>query len=347
MRSNRIHLHSATGFSVRPAAAVTTLACIAVCVTACAALCSPAFAQSPASSWPTKPVRIVVGFPPAGATDVAARVLGTRLAELTGQSFLIDNRPGAASNIGAEAVARAAPDGYTLLMGSISLAINPSLYAKLAYDPLKDLLPVSQVASTPFLLVVNPAVRANTVTELIALAKAKPGEINYASAGSGSGAHLFSEMFRSMAGIDIVHVPYKGAAPAIQDVVGGQVPMQFDNILSLLPMVKAGKLRALAVTTVRRSPVAPDVPTVAESGLPGYDANAWFGLFATAGTSANNVRAMHALTAKALQDAGVRERMLALGADPVGSTPDAFAQFFRSELAKWAKVVKSAGARVD
>jgi tripartite-type tricarboxylate transporter receptor subunit TctC len=326
---------------------VTTLACIAVCVTACAALCSPAFAQSPASSWPTKPVRIVVGFPPAGATDVAARVLGTRLAELTGQSFLIDNRPGAASNIGAEAVARAAPDGYTLLMGSISLAINPSLYAKLAYDPLKDLLPVSQVASTPFLLVVNPAVRANTVTELIALAKAKPGEINYASAGSGSGAHLFSEMFRSMAGIDIVHVPYKGAAPAIQDVVGGQVPMQFDNILSLLPMVKAGKLRALAVTTVRRSPVAPDVPTVAESGLPGYDANAWFGLFATAGTSANNVRAMHALTAKALQDAGVRERMLALGADPVGSTPEAFAQFFRAELAKWAKVIKSAGARVD
>ncbi len=300
-----------------------------------------------AQNFPVKPVRIVIGFPPGGATDVSARAVAQKLTESFGQQVIVDNRPGAASNIGAELVARAAPDGYTLFMGSVSTSINPSLYSKLGYDALKDFAAVTQIANTPFLLVVHPSMPARNVKELVAFAKARPGQINYATAGTGSGGHLFAELFRSLAGIEIVSVAYRGAAAATVDVMAGQVPMMFDNILTTLPLARSGKLRALAVSTAQRSEIASDIPTVAEAGLPGYDANAWFGMFVPAATPRERIDRLHGEIAKGLQTPDMHERLRSLGATPVGSTPAQFAEFFRVEVAKWAKVVKAAGVRAD
>lgn len=305
--------------------------------------CGAAWGQS----YPSKPVRFVVGFPPGGATDVVARLISQKLSDALGQPVVVDNRAGAASNIGAELVATSPKDGHTLLMGTVSLSINPSLYSKLAYDALRDFAAVTQVTSTPFMLAVHPSLPVSNVKQFVALAKSRPGELNYASAGSGSGAHLFTEMFRSMAGIRVVHVPYKGAAPAMTATLAGETIFMFDNIVTTLPLARAGRLRALAVTTVTRSPAAPDIPTVAEAGVPGYDANAWFGVFAPTGTPPGVINRLHSEIVKIVKLPDVRDRFLSLGGEPVGSTPEQFAAFFRNEVAKWGKVVRDSGARAD
>ena len=300
-----------------------------------------------AQSFPVKPLRIILGFPPGGATDIAARAVAQKLTENFGQQVIVDNRPGAASNIGAEAVARAAPDGYTMFLGSVSTSINPSLYARLSYDPQRDFAAVAHVATTPFLLVVHPSMPVQNVRELIAFAKARPEQINYATAGAGSGAHLFMELFASLSGVRVINVAYRGAAAATTDVLAGQVPMMFDNIFTTLPLARSGKFRALAVSTAQRSAIAPEIPTVAEAGVPGYDANAWFGLFAPAAVPKDIINRLNAEVIRGLQTADMRERLRALGATPGSGTPEQFAAFFRNEVAKWAKVVKSAGVRAD
>ncbi len=304
-------------------------------------------AVASAQSFPVKPLRIILGFPPGGATDIAARAVAQKLTENVGQQVIVDNRPGAASNIGADAVARAAPDGYTMFLGSVSTSINPSLYAKLSYDPQRDFAAVAHVATTPFLLVVHPSMPVQNVKELIAFAKARPEQINYATAGAGSGAHLFMELFASLSGVRVINVAYRGAAAATTDVLAGQVPMMFDNIFTTLPLARSGKFRALAVSTAQRSAIAPEIPTVAEAGVPGYDANAWFGLFAPAAVPKDIITRLNAEVVKGLQTADMRERLRALGATPGSGTPEQFAAFFRNEVAKWAKVVKSAGVRAD
>jgi tripartite-type tricarboxylate transporter receptor subunit TctC len=306
-------------------------------------LCAAAAAQN----YPVKPVRIIIGFPPGGATDIAARAVAQKLTESFGQQVIVDNRPGAASNIGAEAAARAAPDGYTLFMGSVSTSINPSLYTKLAYDPLRDFATVALVANTPFLLVTHPSVPVKSVKELIAFVKARQGELNYATAGAGSGAHLFMELFMAHTGLKMTNVAYRGAAAATTDVLAGQVPMMFDNIFTTLPLVRGGKFRALAVSTPQRSAIAPEIPSVAEAGVPGYDANAWFGLFAPAAVPKDLITRLNAEVVKGLQTADMRERLRALGATPGGGTPEQFSAFLRDEVAKWAKVVKAAVVKLD
>lgn len=310
-----------------------------------AGILGPAVAH--AQAYPSKPVRIVVGFPPGGASDVAARAVGGKLAERLGQPVVVDNRAGAASNIGSEHVARSPADGYTVLLGTISLSINPSLYPKLAYDPLKDLAPVTQISSSPFLLVVNADTPYKSLADLIAAAKTAPKPLLYATAGNGSGSHLFMEYFATSAGITLAAVPYKGAAPAINDVLAGAVPFTFDNIITTLPLHKAGRLRALAVSTRTRSVAAPDVPTLHELGVADYDANAWFGLFVPAGTPTEIVRKLYDETAESLKDPQVRERLLSLGSEPVGSSPAEFGRFFRAEVEKWGKVVRAAKVRIE
>jgi len=302
-----------------------------------------AFAQA----YPSKPVRIVVGFTPGGATDVVARTISQKLGEALGQPVVVDNRPGAASNIGAELVAKTPRDGHTLFLGTVSTSINPSLYKKLAYDPLVDFTPVTQVTGTPFLFVVHPSLPARSVKEFITFARTRPGQLNYGSAGSGSGAHLFVAMFGSMAQLDLVHVPYKGSVPATTAMLSGETIFMFDNIVTTLPLARAGRMRALAVTTATRSAAAPDMPTISEAGVPGYDANAWFGVFAPAGTPQAIVDRLNAEIVKVVQLPDTRQRFLALGAEPVGSTAAQFGTFFRNEVAKWAKVVRESGAQAD
>ncbi len=310
---------------------------------AIAALTLPASAQT----YPNKPVKLVVGFPAGGASDVAARAVGQKLSERLGQPVVVENKAGAASNIGSELVAKSAPDGYTVLLGTISLSINPSLYRNLAYDPLKDLVAVTQISSAPFLLVVNPNTPYKTLSDFLAGAKATPQPLHYASAGNGSGSHLFMEYFASMAGIRLAHVPYKGAAPAMNDVLGGSVPLTFDNIITTLPLSKAGKLRPLAVSTRKRSAAAPDIPSLHELGVTGFDATSWFGFFVPAGTPPEIVKKLQDETIEALKDPGVRDRLLAVGSEPVGSTSAEFARFYRSEVEKWGKVVRSANVKID
>jgi tripartite-type tricarboxylate transporter receptor subunit TctC len=300
-----------------------------------------------AQAYPSKPIKLVVGFPAGGASDVAGRAVGQKLAERLGQPVVVENRAGAASNLASDVVAKSPADGYTILLGTISLSINPSLYKNLAYDPLKDFIAVSQVSSAPFLLVVNPETPYRTLNELLAGAKAAPQPLHYASAGNGSGAHLFMEYFTSQAGIKLAHVPYKGAAPAMNDVLGGQVPMTFDNIITTLPLAKTGKLRALAVSTKARSAAAPDIPTLHELGVKDFDATSWFGLFVPAGTPPEIVKRLQDETIEALKDPQVRERLLAVGSEPVGSTSAEFARFFRNEMDKWGKVVRSAKVQID
>jgi tripartite-type tricarboxylate transporter receptor subunit TctC len=310
-------------------------------------LAAAAFCASAQSSYPNRPIKLVVGFPAGGASDVAARAVGQKLAERLGQAIVVENRAGAASNIGSDFVAKSTADGYTLLLATISLSINPSLYPKLSYDALRDFVPISQISSAPFLLVVNPSQPYRTLAEFLAAAKSAPQPFHYASAGNGSGAHLFMEYFASSAGIKLAHVPYKGAAPAMNDVLSGAVPLTFDNIITTLPLAKAGRLRPLAISTARRSVAAPDIPTLAELGIAGFDATAWFGFFAPAGTPSEIVKHLHEETVLSLQDPQVRERLLAVGSEPVGSSPAEFARFFRAEIEKWGKVVRSANVKID
>jgi tripartite-type tricarboxylate transporter receptor subunit TctC len=317
---------------------------LAVGIVAGLALAGPAKAQE----YPSKPIRLVVPFAAGGATDVLARLVGERLTASLGQQVVVDNRPGAGGNIGSDIVARAEPDGYTILMGAVGThAINPSLYPKMPYDPVKDFAPVTLVASVPNVLVVNPEVPAKSVQELIDLAKAKPGELNFASSGNGTSIHLSGELFKAMTGTDIVHVPYKGSGPAVTDLLGGQVQMMFDNMPSSLPHVKAGKLRALGVTSAKRSPALPEVPTIAEAGVPGYDATSWFGILAPAGTPEPVVTRLQGAIVQALGEPEMRQRMADLGAEPVGDTPAEFGQFIAAEIAKWAKVVNDAGVKLE
>ena len=306
--------------------------------------CVPAQAQP----YPSKPIRFVVPYPPGGPLDTVARLLAQKVTESTKQPVVVDNKPGAGGNIGADAVAKSAPDGYTLLMGAVAThAINPTLYASIPYDPVRDFAPVTQVASTPNVLVVNPSIPAANVKEFIAYAKANPGKLNFGSGSTGSAGHLAGELFRTLAGVDMTHIPYKGAAPAMQDLIGGRIQLMFDNLASSLGQVRAGAVKALAVTTAKRSGLAPELPTIAESGLPGFDISTWFGIFVPAGTPGAVVEKLHAEFTRALAAPDVRERMLALGAEPVGNRPEEFAAYIRAEADKYARLVKASGAKAD
>jgi tripartite-type tricarboxylate transporter receptor subunit TctC len=312
------------------------------------ALIAAAAASASAQTYPNKSIRLVVPFPPGGTTDILARDVGQRLTEAFGQSVVIDNRPGAAGNIGSDIVAKSPPDGYTLEMATVSThAINPGLYSNLPYDHIKDFAPVILVARVPNVLEVNPAVPVNSVSDLIKLAKEKPGQINFASSGSGTSIHLSGELFKTMAGVEMVHVPYKGSAPALVDLVSGQVQVMFDNLPSSLPQIKAGKLRAIAVTSEQRSPALPDIPTIAESGLPGFEATSWFGIIAPAGTPPAIIAKLNAELDKWLQSPAGKELLLTQGALPAGGTPEQFAAYIRAETDKWAKVIKVSRAKVD
>jgi len=311
-----------------------------------AAATAPANAQAPA--YPTKPIRWVVPFAPGGTTDILARTVGEKLAIALGQPVIIENKPGAGGGLGATYTAKAAPDGYTIMGGTISThAINASLYKDLQYDPVKDFVPITLIARVPNMLVINPKIPANNVAELIALIKANPGKYTFASSGNGTSQHLSGELFKSMAGVDMQHIPYKGSPPALQDVVGGAVSMTFDNITTALPLAKNGNLRALAVTTAKRSSVAPEVPTLAESGLPGYEIGSWQGVFAPAGTPPAIVKRLNTEMVKILNMPDVREKLVALGAEPVGNTSEEFTVLVKAEVVKWSDVVKKSGAKVD
>jgi tripartite-type tricarboxylate transporter receptor subunit TctC len=311
-----------------------------------AALC--AAAPSLAQGFPEKPIRFVVGFTPGGPSDILARALGQKLGERWSQQVVIENRPGAGGNVAAEAVAKSAPDGYTWLLGNNSiLATNQSLYRSLGYDAVKDFAPVSLVAVQPNILVVNPQVPAHSVTELITLAKKNPGKLNYASSGSGAAAHLAGELFKTMAGVDLVHVAYKGAQPALTDVIAGQVQVMFATSASAIPFIHAGKLRALAVTTARRSASVPDLPTVSEAGVPGFEAITWHGVVVPAATPRPLVERLNRDIVGALAQPDLRERLAALGAEVRAGTPREFADYIASEIPKWSKVVRDSGARIE
>ena len=300
-----------------------------------------------AEGYPSKPIRIVVPYTPGGFNDTLARTLGQKLSEKWGQSVVVDNRPGGGTTIGTSLAAKAPADGYTLLIVSFAFGVNPSLYAQLPYDTQRDFAPVVLAAGTPNILVVNPQLPVNSVQELIALAKSKPGKLNYATAGNGSSNHLSMEMVKSMAGVDIVHVPYKGSAPAVTDLIGGQVDVMFDNVPNVLQHVKAGRLRALAVSSRERSPFMPDLPTVAEAGLPGFDVSVWFGVVAPSGTPRAVVSQLNVEINRILKLPEVVELFHKQGVEPLGGTPDTFAAFLRDQTTKWAKVVKQSGAKAE
>ncbi len=301
---------------------------------------SPALAQG----YPAKPIKLVVGVPPGGATDAVARIVGQKLSEQLGQPVVIENRGGAGGNIGAELVAKAPADGYTLFLAVIgTMAINQSLYKAMPFDTMRDFAPISQLTSMPQMLVVHPSVPATSVKEFIAHAKANPGRLNFASGGKGTATHLAGELFKSMAGIEMVHVPYKGNGPAMADLLSGRVSAMFDQVVSSLPQVKGGKLRGLGVTTSTRSPAAPEMPTISEAGLAGYSVTTWHGLVAPAGTPPEVIRRLNAEVVKALNSSDVRDKFAANGVDPVSSSPEAFAAFMRAEIRKWSDTVKAAG----
>jgi len=301
-----------------------------------------------AQAWPTKPIKWIVPFAPGGTTDILARTIGEKLAVALGQPVIVENRPGAGGGLGADFVAKSPPDGYTILGGTISThAINASLYKDLPYDPVKDFVPITLIARVPNMLVVNNDVPAKSVAELIALMKRNPGKYTFASSGNGTSQHLSGELFKSMAGVDMQHIPYKGSPPALQDVMGGSVTMTFDNITTAWPLAKGGKLRALGVTTAKRSPAAPDVPTIAEAGVPGYEIGSWQGVFAPAGTPPAIVARLNAEIVKIINLPDTKEKLLMLGAEPVGNSSEDFTIFVRAEVGKWGDVVKKSGARVD
>ena len=300
-----------------------------------------------AQSYPDRPLRLIVPYAPGGGTDLTSRLIAQRLTESLKQQVIVDNRAGGAGNIGSEIAARSAPDGYTLLMAGISFSINVSIFPKLNYDPVKDFDPVSLVATVPLVVVVHPSVPATSIRELIALAKAKPGTLNYASGGTGTANHIAGELFKYMTSTDIVHVPYKGGGPALADVVGGQVQLLFNTMTSTVGFMNSGKLRALAVTGKQRSPSVPNLPTVAEAGVPGYDVGAWFGVVAPKGTPRPLVTQINGEIVRITRLPEAREQFVAQGAEAVGSTPEEFSRHLRKEIDKWAKVAKAAKMRTD
>jgi tripartite-type tricarboxylate transporter receptor subunit TctC len=301
-----------------------------------------------AQSYPAKPLRLVAPFPPGGPADILARIIGQHLSETWGQQVVVDNRAGAGGNIGSDIVAKSAPDGYTLLLGFVGThAINASLYSSMPYDNVKDFEPVSLVAMVTIILVVHPSVPAGSVKELIALARSRPGELTFGSPGNGTPQHLAGELFNTMAKVKMLHIPYKGAVPALNDLLGGRVSMIFSSMPPALPHIKTGKLKALAVTSGKRSPAAPDVPTIAESGLPGYEVINWYGVLAPAGTSKDIVSRLNGEIRRILALQDVKERLAAQGAETITSTPQEFGAYVKTETEKWAKVVKFSGARVD
>jgi len=300
-----------------------------------------------AQPFPSKPIKIIVPFPAGGTVDFFARVISTKLSEALGQSVLVENRAGAGGNIAAEAVAKAAPDGYTLLMGSEIIAINTSLYSKIGYDPVKDLAPITLVGTVPNILIVHPGLPINSVAELIALAKKTPGKISFASTGQGTSTHLSSELFKLMANVDMLHVPYKGGPPAIADLISGQVNMMFINMPTGITHVRSGKAKILAVSSIKRVAQLPDVPTVDQSGVKGFETSAWSGLYAPAATPADIINRLNVEVVKVLKQPSVREQLMAQGAEPVGDTPEEFSRFTLAEISKWAKIIKISGAKVD
>jgi tripartite-type tricarboxylate transporter receptor subunit TctC len=314
-------------------------------------LLAAALAAAPLAAWaafPERPLRLVVPFPAGGAADLMARGLAQHLGEQLGQQVVIDNRGGAGGTVACEIVARAPADGYTLLFGTMGTqAINPALYSKLRYDPLKDFAPIALTHITPRVLVVGPSVKARNVDELIALARAKAGQLTYGSAGNGSSSHLSGALFESLAGVDLVHVPYKGSAPLLTDLLAGRVDATFDSFTVYEEHIKSGRVRALAVTSRMRMAALPQVPTLAEAGLPGYEVSNWLGVLAPAGTSKEVVTALHAAVIRAMADAGMKRQLTALGIEPAASTPDEFSALIRSEIPKWARLVKASGAMVE
>jgi tripartite-type tricarboxylate transporter receptor subunit TctC len=307
------------------------------------AACGTATAQT----YPQKPIRFVVGFPAGGGADLAGRSVAQKLAEQFGQNVLVDNRPGASGNIAAELVAKSAPDGHTLFVSTITLSTNASIYAKLPFDAQRDFAPISLLTTVPIVIVVHPSLPARTARDLIGIAKARPGELAFASAGNGTAGHLSGEMFKQMAAVALTHVPYKGSPPALTDLLGGQVPIMFDGLNTSYPHVRAGKVRALAVTTKKRAAVVPDVPTLDETGLAGFDAATWTGLLAPAATPAPVLDRLNSEVVRALNAPDVKERLVGLGSEIAPMTRDQFAAYLRDEIAKWARVVKAAGIRAD
>ena len=304
-------------------------------------------ASASAQSFPTKPIKIIVPFPAGGTVDFFARVISTKLSEALGQSVLVENRAGAGGNIAAEAVAKAAPDGYTLLMGSEIIAINTSLYSKIGYDPVKDLATITLVGTVTNILIVHSGLPVNSVNDLIALAKKTPGKISFASTGQGTSTHLSSELFKLMANIDMLHIPYKGGPPAIADLISGQVNMMFINMPTGITHVRSGKAKILAVSSIKRISQLPDVPTVDQAGVKGFETSAWSGLYAPAGTPADIINRLNVEVVKILKQPSVREQLMAQGAEPVGDTPEEFSRFTLAEISKWAKIIKISGAKVD
>ena len=318
---------------------------LTILLAALCAITAPAFAQD---KWPSKPIKYIVPFPPGGTTDTLARVIAQKLSVSLGQQVLVDNKPGAGGNIGSDFVAKSAPDGYTILGGTISShSINPSMYSKMPYDAVKDFIPVTLIGTNANALIVHPSNPAKNLAEFIAASKAKPGTVNFASAGAGTSQHLSGELFKNMAGIDMVHVPYKGSAPAIQDVMGGQVTMMFDTMIVAGPQIKAGTVKALGVTSSTRVKGYETIPTLNEAGVPGYEVVSWQGIFAPAGTPKEIVQRLNTELVKILRLPDVRERFEGLGLDIVGNTPEEFAAFQKSEITKWAKVVKGANIKAD
>ena len=316
---------------------------ICMATLAAAVLAAPALAQD----YPSKPVRIIVPFPPGGSTDIITRTIGQKLSEDWKQAVVVDNRPGAGANIGAEALVKSAPDGYTLFMASTIHSINPSLYPKLPYDPVKDFTPIIAVAETAQVLVIHPSVPANNLKEFIALLKAQPGRLAYSSAGNGSQPHLAAELFKMMTRTYMLHIPYKGGPPAMTDLLAGQVQASFATAPSAVPHVKSGKIRALGVSTRARVPALPEVPTLIEAGLPGYDASGFFGLVAPAGLSPALVERINASVTRVLKEPAIRRSLSEQGAEPMTSTPAEYAALIRDEVSKWGKVVRESGAKID
>lgn len=305
-------------------------------------LCGAAMAQN----YPAKTVRMVVGYPPGGPTDLIARIVSQKLSESWGQQVIVDNRPGASGMIGAELTVRAAPDGYTLLMVPVTYAVTPSLYPKMTYDAAKDLAPVAQVAAAPFILVVHPTLPVKTVKDLITLARSRPAQLNYASASTGGMPHLAGELFNTMTGVKMIHIPYKGAAPATTDLLAGQVQLMFNNMLSAMPQVKNGRLRAIAVTSSKRSAAAPELPAIAET-VPGYEASGWYAALGPAAMPRELIGKINNDMNRIMKMPDVMQRLAGDGVEAVGTTPDQFGTYLRSEISKWGKVVQASGAKAD